>query len=664
MKKLTARKFAVLQDSNDAENRFIIPMNLEAIKYFAKIHNVEHDSHSWGYTRIDNTVEEISIPFTRIASKNRERYNTESLIRRYTYTMDSGYFSSSSSRYMLLADKTLVQISTSLFEVLINKFDCKYKEDTNGKTIILDSTMVDEDLTESMVDEGRLVKKNDTSAIYGTRSIMRYHATYPSKIRNQFVKFMDKTAGAWNFGFEVEKVDSLWCDEGNALKLSHDTGWKKEEDGSLGSHGFELISPVLPLYNQSVINQCVTQVRYLINADYNDRCGGHINLSRQGLSSNAILKGLKGSVPLFYMMYEKRMTNHFCEAKNFATYLRSPKKYSAFYLKSNDILEVRLFPAVKSDSVLQNRIDLLRTLLNKFGDSSSKVIVELATPSSPLHTLISSRFLGMSTDKMVEKIRLFARLSEQWGCGKITLGAKKKVNKLMLQEVFVIPVNTPPVTPVPTEDTHEESVESSPVEQSADDISVETAQRIHAISTSDISIFGQPVLVDDITIHGNNTSDLPYRPNDSLSQHAPSEGYFNLSIISSSNMFARVMTEYEDYSYSQMVQELMGQLSDGCGERLYLNNNRFPVELSRTSTQSNGSVIRRYVRAFLGCLSANRFIRDGGPYETKGTFISSDGCHYYNTLNKSDRFVGHFGLRGQGLQVRITYKDGIITIDN
>jgi hypothetical protein len=321
---------------------------------------------------------------------------------------------------------------------------------------------------------------------------------------------------------------------------------------------------------------------------------------------------------------------------------------------------------VKSDAVLQNRIDLLRVVLDKFGSTSSKVIVELATPNSPLHTLISSRFLGMSTDKMVEKIKLFARLSESWGCGKITLGAKKKVNKLMLQEVFVIPTSTPPVSPAPTEDTQEEHVpvDSTPAEESVDDIVNEITERVHAISTSDISLFGQPTLVDDITIYGSDTSDLPYSERDCLSPHVPSDGFFNLSIITSSNMFARIMTEYEEYSYNQMVQELISDMFNGHADRLNLCNRPFPMGLDNSGSESRSRVIRNYVKVFLACLSANRFIRDGGPYETVGTFVTSDGCHYYNTLNKSDRFVGYFGMRGCGLQVRITYKDGIMTIDN
>jgi hypothetical protein len=267
------------------------------------------------------------------------------------------------------------------------------------------------------------------------------------------------------------------AEEGLAMKIAYETGYKKEEDGSLGEDGFELISPILPLYNQEVISESIKPVRDFLNADSNEKCGGHFNISKNGVSSRDILKSLKGSLPILYSIYEKRMSNRFCPTKQFSTYLRRHDKYASCYLKNSNVLEIRLFPAIKNTSMLQNRIDLMRIIMGELsGKTAMGVLTELAKPTSNIHTFMLNTIFDGNIEKFVKKLRLFAKYSEQFGCGKISLACKKRVNKLMQMDVFDIPA------PIPVQSIPEEVAEeqlSNDSESSAQDSSVQAELNTH-----------------------------------------------------------------------------------------------------------------------------------------------------------------------------------------
>jgi len=444
MKKST-RKFAVInrQRSND---KFILPMNANALKHMMSLDGAETEDFCLDMFTIGYNSSDTYKSILRMA--NTTRWSDV-----YTVRNRENYEYFSNFRYMRLID-TDVKITTRFFDHMISYTNLKWIEEDNKQFILVDESMIPEGMTESFVRKNKLVSKDDTQEIYGDASIMSYHySQWHPEVEKQFTKLMDKTEGAVNFGFEAEKVHEELAENGIAMRLAHETGYKKEYDGSLGSEGFELISPILPLFNQQVIDESIAPVTELLNADTNDRCGGHFNISKNGFKSRDILKAVKGSVPLLYMIYEKRMTNRFCEAKNFSTYLRSPRKYSACYLKNDNILEIRLFPAIKNTSILQNRIELMRMIMGElYGKSSMKVLIELSNPTTNLHSFVLNRLLNGNRNKLVNKIKMFVNLSERYGCGKISLPTKKKINKLMQEQIFDIPV---PVEAVSVETTNE-----------------------------------------------------------------------------------------------------------------------------------------------------------------------------------------------------------------
>ena len=448
------RKFSVLTPVNErSRNKFLLPLDAFSNKYIQKFVVMTSSSmtsdavydYESVYSSGTNSESRYANMF-RLAKMNSGRIIVPQL-----YSTHSG-----GSRIRLKLNDTEIHISSSLFDLLVNEFGMKYYIDENRehngykiKVIVISDDMIAPDLTESLVEVGRLVKVTDDSQIWGTDTLLGYHySAWHPKIASNFTKYMDKTLGAVNFGFEAEKQDYTFRDRENAIKLAFETGFKKERDGSLGDGGFELISPVLPLNNDAVINEVLAPVRDILDAETSDRCGGHINVSINGVQSKDILKKVKGSLPIFYSIYEKRLNNSYCQAQQFGTYLRSPRKYQSFYVKNNEILEFRIFPAIKSNTILKNRIDLMRIVLNDlYGKTHNKVILEMAKKNSKLYNFMLNVVCNGDMDKFKNKFKTFITLSAKYKCGIVTINTIKKVEQMMSMSI-ITPTET---TEVPTE---------------------------------------------------------------------------------------------------------------------------------------------------------------------------------------------------------------------
>lgn len=444
------RKFSVLSSTDD-RYKFVLPLDSFSNTYIQKhIVRTMHDMEALPFdavydyeTRYTHTTEDSFKPMVRLAKATKGRIMVPQLYMHY----------GSGSKYRLQLNDAEIHISSSLFDLLVGEFGLKYYIDENRmqggyklKVILVTDDMISSDLTESLVQVGRLVKVTDENEIWGTDTLLGYHySAWHPKIASTFTKYMDKTIGAVNFGFEAEKQDYDFRDRDNAIKLAFNTGFKKERDGSLGDGGFELISPVLPLNNDAVINEVLAPVRDILDAGTTDKCGGHINVSIVGQASKDILKKVKGSLPIFYSIYEKRLNNTYCGAQQFSTYLRSPRKYQSFFLKNNDILEFRIFPAIKNNTILKNRIDLMRIVFNElYGKTHNKVILEMATKNTKLYNFMLNVVCNGDMDKFKTKFKSFITLSAKYKCGIVTLNTIKKVEKLMNMSI---------ITPVETEAT-------------------------------------------------------------------------------------------------------------------------------------------------------------------------------------------------------------------
>lgn len=682
------RKFAVLQGHRQSR-KVILPLNQSAVNYIQSITEESQDELVFDYENVAYMDNVLRAKFRRLAKE--------------TYYGASIYMAKPSSRYGNYIYRKLrlldcdIRITDNMFQFLTeNGFGLKFITDNDGANVIFaDESMIPQDMTESMVRRGKLVKKDDECEIYGTSSIVSYHFSgWHPEIEKQFLKFMDKSPNAWNFGFEAEKMDSDYAETGNAIKLAHTTGFKKEYDGSLGSDGFELISPILPLFNQQVINDAIAPVNDLLSASTDDKCGGHINLSNNSITSREILKGIKGSVPLLYSLYDKRMNNRYCQAKKFGTYLRNPSKYSALYVKNSSVLEVRLFPAIKNKKVLQNRIDLLRILTTEmFGKTPSRVIVEMATPTSQLHRLLLNQIFDGNFDKLVEKLRMFKRNAENFGCGKVSLAAMKKVNKLTRRDVFTIQSPTPTQTTsqpqdiAPVEITREEilDVVNDMVDESDDASNMNFILESTTISTDNFATPNQQVSITDavydaivnsdleISIDGNVNSSFDFSRNGTdrsfinndigdviLTAIAQTDRFISenhilndLPIRSARHMSQMLATILPNVSYQGTIGRLESEI-----QRLHFYS---VPNLTGGDDEYTLPLLRKYIRMFAQQMTISLlFPYANNRFESINTFMVNSSYemqddHYAEFVRDNGLYSGIYAVRGDGYALRISY---------
>jgi hypothetical protein len=166
----------------------------------------------------------------------------------------------------------------------------------------------------------------------------------------------------FRIGFEVEKED-LDVLESYELSTADYTKWCREEDGSLDDEsGFEFVSPVFDLmtddFDKSVNSEVVAAH---INASYSTNCGGHVNVSRNGVSGRNFYDQIVGFVPLLFGMYRGRLGGSWAYFRT-ADQMRDGSRYNAVHVCDNRI-EFRIFSAVRNvDNILWRR-DLMRIMV-------------------------------------------------------------------------------------------------------------------------------------------------------------------------------------------------------------------------------------------------------------------------------------------------------------
>ena len=210
-------------------------------------------------------------------------------------------------------------------------------------------------------------------------------------------------------GFEIEKEDYKALTSVYASDLQAKTGWGKENDSSLNSDGFELVSPVFPLHKEiDYFEEKFSKVSKLINADYSSNCGGHVNYSNPLFSSEELLTAVSGWIPLIYSLYEYRLNNRFCEGKTIDKLKDERHKYQAINIKSK-CLEFRIFPAVKNVKNLLWRLRLIQIMDKNKTWNPLKVISYMTDENHELHKLLIEIF---SFEKLISKVHRVAYFSE------------------------------------------------------------------------------------------------------------------------------------------------------------------------------------------------------------------------------------------------------------
>lgn len=289
------------------------------------------------------------------------------------------------------------------------------------------------------VRKGTFIDKS-VDDFYGTETLLSYH-TSQGRIREKCKSYITD-ADEWLVGFEVEKTDVNLQRKGIAWQLLQDYGWSKETDGSLNSGGYELVSPILPLFKTDVVKSAVEPVQEFINAHSDSSCGGHITISNKNMTNVELLNLMKNAIPILYAIYPNRILNRYCQAKKFDVYIKIRDKYTAFYLKSSSsqkggLIEIRLPSRVINADTLMWRLELLQTLLNECiaGKNLNQIAMKIGSPENKLYKLFRLQY---SHESICEKLRLIHKYSIEYGTHRSGLSAsvRERINKTMNSEIF------------------------------------------------------------------------------------------------------------------------------------------------------------------------------------------------------------------------------------
>jgi hypothetical protein len=229
----------------------------------------------------------------------------------------------------------------------------------------------------------------------------------------------DFDAAVFTVGFEIEKEDEDGYDI-TYEQLYKRTKWIKEEDGSLGSYGYELVSPRMDLYG-SFLEESLNddEIVTLINGDYSDSCGGHIHIASTKYSNAQLFEGLSGFYPLLYAMYESRVYKNYSKAQKKHEYYRYQRTVA---VNLNDYtVELRIFPAVKSVSNILWRRDLLRIMCDNINADEVKVLKMMCNTNSKLYKHLRKIF---TQETIIQKISKFIQYADDFSNKKIEFPTK------------------------------------------------------------------------------------------------------------------------------------------------------------------------------------------------------------------------------------------------
>lgn len=255
---------------------------------------------------------------------------------------------------------------------------------------------------------------NEGNSTWGTSVITaRYHSL------SRVFRFPSYETPKFSIGFEIEKEDKEACSI-DSTALYRDTEWIKEADSSLDrSIGYELVSPAFDMFSHEMENEISRSedLQQLINAKSSSNCGGHINIASSEYNTKELFEGLSAFMPLLYSMYESRIEKHYSMAKEKHLYLDSnADKYAAVFIKRN-VLEIRIFSAVKSIENLLWRQDLVRIMCNNINKSETDVLKMLCNQKSKLYKHLRKVY---TQAEIINKIGMFVTFSKNFNHKKLS----------------------------------------------------------------------------------------------------------------------------------------------------------------------------------------------------------------------------------------------------
>lgn len=142
------------------------------------------------------------------------------------------------------------------------------------------------------------------------------------------------------------------------------------------SCGVEAITHVLPLSSSGTLYGDVVnmfeEARNVIDSPSDRRCGGHINISVDGIdSSGELIERVRDNFSLLLAVFRKRLNNSFCSGNKTMRRDNFGAGRSMLAKKGNGLLEFRLPPQVKNVEQLLRRHRLLAIVMeHSFSDDS------------------------------------------------------------------------------------------------------------------------------------------------------------------------------------------------------------------------------------------------------------------------------------------------------
>lgn len=233
--------------------------------------------------------------------------------------------------------------------------------------------------------------------------------------------------GEWYFGIEAEKQDTDAKEYASYLN-GRCGQWGAESDSSLGRGGVEFISPILPLHNGSFVRKNFQQHRWMLDAklDANGnadrtRCGGHMTISKKGMSGRELLTHLHHFVPLFYSLYIGRLNTTYGGAVAKSDVAHSRR---AFNLKSFGV-EIRIFAGVPSMEGAWWRVQLLQVITNMIDSgevqSYKDVANALVTDKHPLRKVMRKQYDSKRIRDKFALVLAFGHMYENNGSSSIDI---------------------------------------------------------------------------------------------------------------------------------------------------------------------------------------------------------------------------------------------------
>lgn len=179
-------------------------------------------------------------------------------------------------------------------------------------------------------------------------------------------KYFDRKS-EYLIGFEIEKEDSNVKESLCIDEFEEETHykWRKEHDSSLcDESGFELISPTFEFDIEKIFKHIEDSFVLVdhINASYSTSCGGHIHLSKEGLSGNQMFDLVSGYTPLLYSLYYGRVDKTYSKGKSNKDLIEDNEKYQAIKIW-HDRIEFRIISAVPNVKTLKWRCKLLDLMI-------------------------------------------------------------------------------------------------------------------------------------------------------------------------------------------------------------------------------------------------------------------------------------------------------------